>query len=271
MLIKIGYDITLSVAVETAVIYCLRVHPSRRGDLVDGEHLRLEYQGPPPEEYEDIFGNVCGRLHCLPGPVRFTNQAVVWDSGLPDDRDWGARQLEVWELPHAVQPFLLGSRYCECDSELLDFAWTQFGGLAPGLSRVQAVVEFVHRHLRFDYLLARSTRTALEAYRERVGVCRDFTHLAVTLCRCLNIPARYVTGYLGDIGVPPMPAPMDFSAWMEVYVGGRWFTFDPRHNAQRIGRIVMAKGRDAADVAITTVFGNHGLQAFHVTTEEVAA
>jgi transglutaminase-like putative cysteine protease len=160
------------------------------------------------------------------------------------------------------------ARYCEVDSELADFAWANFNSIPSGWSRVQAICDFVHAHLKFDYQQEKATRTALDAFRDRVGVCRDFTHLAITLCRCMNIPARYVTGYLGDIGVPPVPDPMDFSAWMEVYLGGRWFTFDPRHNRRRIGRIVIARGRDAIDVAITTVFGKHTLAKFLVNTEE---
>ena len=175
---------------------------------------------------------------------------------------------EVSNLPRKLLVYLLPSRYCEVDSELADFAWAHFSTTPPGWLRVQAICDFVHGHIRFDYQKARATRTALDAFGERVGVCRDFTHLAVTLCRCMNIPARYVTGYLGDIGVSPVPDPMDFSAWMEVYLGGRWFTFDPRHNRRRVGRIVIARGRDASDVAITTVFGSHTLAKFLVKTEE---
>jgi transglutaminase-like putative cysteine protease len=166
--------------------------------------------------------------------------------------------------------FLLPSRYCEVDSELLAFAWQEFGAIAPGWDRVRAICDFVHRHRSFDYKTARPTRTALDAFREKVGVCRDFTHLAVTLCRCMNLPARYTTGYLGDIGVPPAPSPMDFSAWFEVFLGDRWYTFDARHNERRIGRIVMARGRDAGDVPITMCFGPSSLVRFDVITEEVA-
>jgi transglutaminase-like putative cysteine protease len=163
----------------------------------------------------------------------------------------------------------LPSRYCEVDSELLDFAWRTFGGTPTGWPRVQAICDFVHGHIRFDYMQARANRTALDAFRERVGVCRDFAHLAITLCRCLNIPARYATGYLGDIGVPPVPDPMDFSAWFEAYLGGHWHTFDPRHNRRRIGRTLIGRGRDAGDVPITMVFGEHLLESFSVITEEI--
>ena len=268
MLISFGYDISLRLEVETAVLFCLRVHPSRREDIVSGENFRIEPQSPF-EQYLDGFGNICGRVHCKPGIVRFVNQGVIRDSGQLDAYEPSAAQDEVYNLPQETLVYLLPSRYCEVDSELANFAWANFSTTPLGWSRVQAICDFVHGHIQFDYQKARATRTALDAFRERVGVCRDFTHLAVTLCRCMNIPARYVTGYLGDIGIPPVPDPMDFSAWMEVYLGGRWFTFDPRHNRRRIGRIVIARGRDASDVPITTVFGSHTLAKFLVNTEEV--
>ena len=191
------------------------------------------------------------------------------DSGLPDPVDFYAIEHAPADLPVETLQFLLPSRYCDFDADLLIFAWNQFRFSAPGWQRVQAICDFVHNHLRFDYGSARPTRTALNAFNERLGVCRDFTHLAVSLCRCMNIPARYVTGYLGDIGIPPVPYPMDFSAWFEVYLGDRWYTFDARHNTPRIGRIVIARGRDAADVPITMVFGANTLQRFEVTTFEV--
>ncbi len=270
MLIKIGYDIELGVASPMALVYMLRVHPSRRDDLAVPETLSVG-DGLRTEEYLDAFGNHCGRVDVPAGvqSVRFTNLAYVRDSGEPDRIDRNARQHDPGTLPLGTLQFLLPSRYCEVDSELLAFAWNRFGSVAPGWERVQAICNFVHQHLRFDYQSARPTRTALEGFREQVGVCRDFTHLAVTLCRCMNIPARYTTGYLGDIGVPPVPAPMDFSAWFEAYLGDRWYTFDARHNTPRIGRIVMARGRDAADVPITMGFGSQALWRFDVITEEV--
>jgi transglutaminase-like putative cysteine protease len=223
----------------------------------------------PVDHYFDSFGNQCGRLNASAGTVHFRNHAVVWDSGEPDLFAPKAKQECVSQTPPAALTFLLPSRYCEVDSELMAFAWERFGPLASGWSRVQAICDFVHQHIRFDYQQARANRTALEVFKERVGVCRDFTHLAITLCRCLNIPAQYVTGYLGDIGVPPVPDPMDFSAWFEVYLEGRWYSFDARHNRRRIGRIVIARGRDAADVPIFMVFGNHHLEKFSVVTEEI--
>jgi len=270
MLIRIGYDIELGVASPMALIYMLRVHPSRRDDLVVAEALRIS-NDLQPEEYIDGFGNHCGRVAVPPGvdSVRFTNLAYIRDSGEPDAIDTSAVQHDPTALPLATLQFLLPSRYCEVDSELLSFAWNRFGTVPPGWQRVQAICDFVHGHLTFDYQAARPTRTALEGFRERVGVCRDFTHLAVALCRCMNIPARYTTGYLGDIGVPPVPSPMDFSAWFEAYLGDRWYTFDARHNTPRIGRIVMARGRDAADVPITMAFGPNSLRRFDVVTEEV--
>lgn len=235
---------------------------------MSGEDLRVE-PDLPVQYYLDSFGNHCGRLNAPAGAIHFRNSAVVQDSGEPDLFAPEAKEALVCQMPPTALTFLLPSRYCEVDSELMAFAWEKFGPMTPGWSRVEGICDFVHRHIRFDYQHARSNRTALEAFREGVGVCRDFTHLAITLCRCLNIPGRYVTGYLGDIGVPPMDAPMDFSAWMEVYLSGRWYSFDARHNQRRIGRIVMARGRDAADVPITMVFANHQVEKFSVVTEEI--
>lgn len=272
MLIKIGYDIELGVSSPTALIYMLQVHPSRAHDIRGSEGITIS---PPlvTDHYQDVFENHCARVHIPPGvsSVRIRNEATVFDSGWADPVDYGAIEHAPADLPVSTLPFVLPSRYCEVDSELLQFAWNNFGNVSPGWHRVQAICDFVHRHLRFDYQRARATRTALEGFREGVGVCRDFTHLAITLCRCMNIPARYVTGYLGDIGIPPVPYPMDFSAWFEVYLGNRWHTFDARHNTPRIGRIVIARGRDAADVPITMVFGASTLQRFEVTTDEVFA
>jgi transglutaminase-like putative cysteine protease len=268
MLIRIGYDITVRVFAPTSVVYLLRVHPSRSGDLVLPENFRIRPE-LPVEEYWDKFGNLCGRLQVQAGDVRFLNEAIIRDPGELDAYAPEAAQHDVQVLPVETLTFLLPSRYCEVDSELLDFAWKTFGSTTTGWPRVQAICDFVHRHLRFDYEQARANRTALEAFRERVGVCRDFMHLAITLCRCMNIPARYVTGYLGDIGIPPAPYPMDFSAWFEVYIGDHWHTFDARHNCRRIGRVLIARGRDAADVPITMTFGKSCLPKFSVTTEEL--
>ena len=270
MHIKIGFDIELAVTSPMAILYLLHVHPSRRADLVQPDIVTID----PiflADEYIDVFGNQCGRVNAMAGigQVRFYSEAVIRDSGLPDEVNWAAWQHDPTNLPLETLQFLLPSRYCEVDSELLQFAWNQFGNSAMGWARVQAICDFVHGHLRFDYSAARATRTALEGWRERTGVCRDFTHLAVTLCRCMNIPARYCTGYLGDIGITPVPYAMDFSAWFEVFLGGRWHTFDARHNTPRIGRVLMAQGRDAGDVPLTMAFGQNTLKKFHVTTYEV--
>jgi transglutaminase-like putative cysteine protease len=270
MLIKIGFDIEVGVSAPMALLYLLRVHPSRRDDLVAPEAFRVSPE-LQPEDYIDAFGNHCGRVNVPPwvSSVRFTSEALVRDSGLIDEVNYNAYQHDPRELPVSTLQYLLPSRYCEVDSELMQFAWNRFGNGPMGWGRVQAICDFVHNHISFNYQLARATRTALEGYRERVGVCRDFTHLAVTLCRCMNIPARYVTGYLGDIGIPPVPYPMDFSAWFEVFLGDRWYTFDARHNTPRIGRIVIGRGRDAGDVPITMAFGPNSLMRFNVITNEV--
>jgi transglutaminase-like putative cysteine protease len=268
MLIKMGYDIALKFQFPTAMIHLLRVHPSRRPDLLEPERLTTD-PALPVEEYYDHFGNHRGRI-CVPaGRVRFFSEAVIRDSGEPDAYSPEASQLEVGVIPTPVLTFLLPSRYCEVDSELMDFAWRTFPQTRPGWERVQTICDFVHGHLQFDYQRARSDRTALGAFRERTGVCRDFAHLAIALCRCLNIPARYATGYLGDIGVPPAPEPMDFSAWFEVYLEGGWYTFDARHNRRRIGHVLMGLGCDAADVPITMSFGKQSLEVFRVFTDEI--
>jgi transglutaminase-like putative cysteine protease len=268
ILIKLGYDIALGLPAATTIIYVLHIHPSRTSDLVTLENFRIEPR-LPVEEYLDGFGNRCGRVNAPAGTVRFISEAVIRDSGELDPCVPSEPQNDVTSLPLETLAFVLPSRYCEVDSELLDFAWSTFASAPSDWRRVQAVCDFVHGHIRFDYMQARSNRTALQAFRERVGVCRDFTHLAITLCRCLNFPARYVTGYLGDIGVIPSPDPMDFSAWFEVFLGNRWYTFDARHNARRIGRVVIGRGRDAGDVPITMAFGRHTLEHFQVTTEQV--
>ena len=266
MLIRVGYDIIFEHPAPTPIIVMLYLHPSRGPSIRRGDYLLVE---PPVQvrEYTDAFGNRCGRLLAPAGPVRFWNDAVVEDSGQPDCQNPAAEQHEIYDLPDATLTFLMPSRYCEVD-RMVDIAWQLFSTVPKGWARVQAICDFVHEHIHFDYLQARKTRTAYEAYQERVGVCRDFTHLAVTLCRCLNIPARYCTGYLGDIGVPLSPD-QDFSAWFEAYLGGRWYTFDPRNNTPRIGRVLMAYGHDAADVALLTSFGPSRLDRFTIWTDEV--
>ncbi len=247
MLIRLGYDIHFQVAASAPMIAHLNVHPSRSLDLVEPDQLRIE-PAVEIEQYQDSFGNLASRFLLPPGRIRLHNSFLIQDSGRPDSQDPRAEEVPVDHLPAETLRYLLASRYCEVDL-LLDTATELFGNSPPGWGRVQAICDWVNQHVTFGYEHARSSKTALEVYKERLGVCRDFQHLAVTFCRCLNIPARYATGYLGDIGVPPRP-PMDFSAWFEVFLDGRWWTFDARHNAPRIGRVLMAVGRDATDVAI---------------------
>jgi transglutaminase-like putative cysteine protease len=268
MLIRAGYEIAFDCPGPTPMILMLSVRPERMHDLVTPQTIRSD-PGVRLRPYRDGFGNACHRLIAPPGRVSFSADFLIRDSGLPDDVARTAVQHPVDELPDEALVYLLGSRYCETDT-LANLAWSLFGQVEPGWARVQAIADHVHERLSFGYHNARATRTAHEAHTEQVGVCRDFAHLAITLCRCMNIPARYCTGYLGDIGVPAMPAPMDFSAWFEVFLGGRWRVFDARHNRPRIGRILMARGRDATDAAITTAFGRADLVTFKVITEEVA-
>ncbi len=269
MLIHCGYNITYTFSAPTPLVLMLNLRPELDLRLRSPDTLTV-HPARPTETFLDVFGNRCVRLTAPAGPLELSGDVVVEDHGWPAPVVATACEHPVADLPPAVLPYLLPSRYCEVDL-LGKLAWSLFGGLPSGWSRVQAICDWVHVRLRFDYGAAKATRTAAQACEERVGVCRDFTHLAVTLCRCLNIPARYVTGYLGDIGVPRDPAPMDFSACMEVWLGGQWHTFDVRHNQRRIGYLPMAHGRDAADVALTTSFGPHQLSRFIVRTEEVFA
>jgi transglutaminase-like putative cysteine protease len=249
-------------------VLMLSVHPSRLADLVVPDEMVAE-PAVPITRYRDAFGNLCTRLLAPAGQIRLSAEGVVKDSGEPDPVADDARQHAVEHLPDEVMAFLLPSRYCETH-RLSDTAWSLFGRVPAGWARVQAIFNYVHNHLAFGYEHARSTRTALDAYHERLGVCRDFAHLSIAFCRAMNIPARYCTGYLGDIGVPPCDLPMDFSAWVEVYLSGAWHTFDARHNVPRIGRVPVAYGRDAADVAISTTFGANTLTGFTVFTQETA-
>ena len=250
------------------MILMLNVHYSRVPDLIIPDYLVID-PPRPIRAYRDSFGNWCSRVVAPIGSMRLSADALIHDSALPDVVAPQATETPVESLPEEALLFLLASRYCETD-RLSTIAWELFAHAPSGWGRVQAICDFVHNRLKFGYEHARSTRTAWEAYQERIGVCRDFAHLAIALCRCMNIPARYCTGYLGDIGVPPVDAPMDFSGWFEAYLGDRWYTFDARHNVPRIGRILIARGRDAADVAISTTFGPNVLKSFKVWTDEVA-
>ena len=266
MLIRLGYEISIECPQPTPTISLLELHKDRQPDIKRQTRV-LTSPSVPTTLYQDRYGNACRRFVAPAGNFRILYDAVIEDSGEPDDVNPLARETPVEHLPDDVLGYLLGSRYCETD-HLSGLAWDLFGHMPPGWARVQAIVDYVHNRLSFGYGYARSTRTAAQAHEERVGVCRDFAHLAITLCRCMNIPARYVNGYLGDIGVPENPSPMDFSAWMEVFLDGKWYTFDPRHNMPRIGHIVIARGRDATDVPLLHSFGPHRLALFKVWTYE---
>ena len=267
MQLRAGYELIYNYIQPTPVILVVNIHHSRALDIVVPDVLITE-PAIPVSSYRDVFGNWCSRVLAPPGRMKYTSNCVIKDSGLPDEIMPGAWQDSVEDLPEDTLRYLLGSRYCETDL-LSDTAWQLFGWYTPGYQRVQAICDYVHNHIWFNYQNARATRTAYEAYNERTGVCRDFAHLAVTFCRCLNIPARYCTGYLGDVGTPPPYPPGDFAAWFEAWIGGRWHMFDPRNNVPRAGRILMARGRDASDVAITTTFGPNTLESFKVWTDEI--
>ena len=268
MLIRLAYDIQFEIPAEVAMVALLNVHPSRAGDLLEPDELQTE----PPlavTSYLDSFGNRCARFVAPPGHLRLSNRTLIRDTGLIDAANFAAREAAVGELPDGILRYLMNSRYCEVD-RFSNIAYELFGHLAPGWGRVQAICDWVHSKVAFNYQMARPTKSAMDVYTERVGVCRDFQHLAITFCRALNIPARYATGYLGDIGVPVV-LPMDFSAWFEVWLEGAWWTFDARNNQPRMGRVLMATGMDAADVAMTTSFGRADLRHFFVVTEEESA
>jgi len=255
MLIRLGYEIAFRLPQPTSMLVTLNIHDSRRTDIVIGQELRA-LPGVPMRQYHDSFGNTCTRLHAPAGLFTLYADAVVQDDGQPDPVAPGAREVPVDQLPDDTLLFLLGSRYCETD-QLVSMAWDLFGATPTGWARVQAICDYVHNAIQFGYQHARATKGAV-----------DFAHSAIALCRCMNIPARYCTGYLGDIGIPPVDAPMDFSAWFEAYLDGRWYTFDARHNTPRIGRVLIARGRDAADAAISNSFGFNTLEKFEVWTDE---
>jgi transglutaminase-like putative cysteine protease len=266
MQIRIGYELEYFHPTPTPMVLLLNVHQSRSRDLLVPDRLVCD-PAVPVDTYYDQFGNLCSRVMAPSGTIRLTTDALIEDSGLPDAVVPDAVQHPVQDLPPNTLTYLLGSRYCDTD-HLSDFAWNTFGSGPEGWARVQAICDFTHTHIQFGYEFASAQRTAWDGFNERRGVCRDFAHLAIALCRCMNIPARYCTGYLGDIGVP-VNGPMDFSGWFEAYLGGRWYSFDARNNIPRIGRVPIAYGRDAADVAISTTFGPSTLTSFKVWTDEI--
>jgi len=269
MILRLGYEVEFEIPAPVAMVALLNVHPSRVADLRAPDRLSV-LPATPVDHFTDSFGNLCTRFVARQGALRLSNSTLIYDAGIPDAVNTSAREIPPQELPYDALRYLYNSRYCEVD-RFSTIALELFGSAPPGWSRVQAVCDWVHTRVSFGYQYARPTKSALDVFTERFGVCRDFQHLAVTLCRALNIPARYATGYLGDIGVPPSPDPMDFSAWFEAYLEGRWWTFDARHNRPRIGRVLMATGRDASDVAITTSFGIANLKQFTVVTDQQPA
>jgi transglutaminase-like putative cysteine protease len=266
MLIRAGYDIAFEAQQPTPMLATLSLHPSRSRDLRGPQQI-LTTPLVPMRDYVDGFGNVCTRLTMPAGGITLSCSFTIEDDFRPDAVEPEARALPVHHLPDEVMVYLLGSRYCETD-RLSEIAWRLFSAIPPGWSQVQAIVDYVHSHIAFGYHHARPTKTAWDAWQEQAGVCRDYAHLAIALCRCMNIPARYCTGYLGDMDLPRDLGDMDFSAWFEVFLGGRWYTFDARHNRPRAGRILMARGRDAADTALVTTFGLTRLARFNVHTHE---
>ncbi len=266
MRIRAGYRITYDCAAPSPLLMMLSVHPSRAADLETPDVLTAD-SGAPISQYVDGFGNLCSRTLLPAGRTVLSSDFIIRDPGVLDPIFPHARQSAVEDLPDDVIVFLLGSRYCETD-KMSDLAWSLFGQTPLGWPRVQAIVNYAHQRITFGYQHARPTKSALDAHDEQLGVCRDYAHLAITLCRCMNIPARYCTGYLGDIGVP-LVLPMDFSAWFEVWLDGAWRTMDARHNKPRIGRILMAHGRDATDAAIITSFGDALMTGFDVITDEL--
>lgn len=266
MIVRSGYTIGFDCAGPMPMILMLNVRPELRSRLKTPEVMTTD-RGVPIHEYRDSYGNSVMRLTAPPGPITMSAEFLMEVDDTPDPDIRGLRQHAVQDLPDDTLIFLLGSRYVET-SKLTQMAWDRFGGTPEGGERVQAILDYAHERIAFAYPLAHPERTAFTGHEDRQGVCRDYAHLAVALCRCMNIPARYCTGYLGDIQVPLAPPPMDFSAWFEVYLDGGWRTCDARHNIPRVGRVLQCWGRDAADVAITTTFGWATLTRFEVVAEE---
>jgi transglutaminase-like putative cysteine protease len=267
MKIRCGFDIDFELVQPTPMLLMLSVRPERIPDLLTPQRITFS-PAVESRDYTDAFGNLCTRVLAPQGSFGMSADFVIEDPGQYDEVAPDARQMPVEELPDEVLVYLLGSRYCDTE-HLVDIAWREFGAVPAGWERVRAIVDYTHQRITFGYHHACATRTASGGHQEQIGVCRDFAHLAITLCRCMNIPARYCTGYLGDIGVPKDPNPMDFSAWFEAFLDGRWITFDARHRVPRMSRIVMARGRDATDVAISTIFGPSTLTTFKVITDEI--
>ena len=266
MLIRFGFEIDIECAAPVPMLLALSTHSELEGRLIGKDHVLATPQCDS-RSYLDRFGNRITRIVAPRGATKFSSDCVIDFDGKADIQAPAAHQHEISDLPDGVLSYLLASRYCDSDN-LIPQAWSLFGNYPEGWSRVQAITQFVHNHVSFGYQFGRANKTASEVFREKTGVCRDFAHLAISLCRAMNIPARYASGYLGDIGVPYSGAG-DFCAWFEVYLGGRWYTFDARYNMPRAGRILMVRGSDAADVAMITSFGNYDLKYFKVWSDEL--
>ncbi|RFU48369.1 transglutaminase family protein [Paraburkholderia sp. DHOC27] len=266
MNLRVGFELVFSCMQRTPMLLMLNTHASHANEVIVPDRLRID-RPLPLAQYYDSFGNLCSRIVTPSnGYLTISTEALLNVSERPEQPGPDNYQSAVEHLPDECMQFLLGSRYCETDL-LSETAWAMFGNTPQGRARVQAICDYVHHHIVFDYQQARPTRTAFETYREGAGVCRDYAHLAIALCRAMNIPARYCSGYISDVGLPPPYAPMDFCAWFEAYLGDRWQTFDPRNNAPRTGRVLMARGRDAADVALSNAFGAVPLVKFAVICE----
>jgi transglutaminase-like putative cysteine protease len=266
--VRVGYQISYEFIQPTPMLAILNVHYSRASDLVRPDQM-MTTPSTPYTSYRDGFGNWCNRMLAPAGAFTISSDALVRDDGALDDVGTDARQHPIEDLPDEALVYLLASRYCDSD-RLVGIAWDRFGHLPPGWPLVQAINEYVHQHITFGYEWASPTMTAFDAYTGGHGVCRDYAHLGTALCRAMNIPARYCTGYLAFIDIPTPQNPMDFAGWFEVYLGDRWWTVDPRNLVPRAGRILIARGRDAADVAITTTFGPNTLTDFKVWTDQLA-
>jgi transglutaminase-like putative cysteine protease len=265
--VQVGCEFRYLAEVDTAAVFQVQPYGSGRTTV-----QRQSWRTDPPidrHRYTDLYGNDCQRLTLPVGATTLRYDALVTVPDATEAVDLDAREVPAAELPDEALMYTLPSRYCLPDV-LGDEAWRLFGSTKPGYRRVQAICDHVHGHLRFDYNSSTPTTSSVDAYAAGAGVCRDFAHVAITFCRALSIPARYVFGYLPDMDVPLAPEPMDFAAWMEVYLDGTWWTFDPRNNAARKGRVLIGRGRDALDVAMVTTFGGPMLTEMTVWAEEPA-
>ena len=279
MLIRSTFDIQFHLSSPAVVVALLHLHPSLDKQLRSADELLVEHLGTSSiagqeprialslTDYTDSFGNICSRFVAPTGHLRLSGTNLIEADERPEKSYPDAKQASIDDLPSEVLQFLLPSRYCEVD-RFGGIASELFGAIPAGWARATAIRDWVHEKVVFNYNAARPTKTAMDVFTERVGVCRDFQHLAITLSRCQNIPARYVTGYIGDIR-RPSTGTGDFSAWYQVFLDGQWISLDARHSYSRLGRILMATGRDAADVAITTSFGATNLTYFYVDSWEV--